>query len=70
MVSFFQRLPGQDAQKRNVSVLFASHPQTADRMKQTEENIATYLPARPQATLTTAEFQAIKTRVAELVGKK
>jgi predicted Zn-dependent protease len=66
-VSFFEKLQAREsARSRKVSSLFASHPATDDRVKETKENIEIFLPPREQYLVTTSEFQRVKTRLAML----
>ena len=63
MVSFFEKVQVREAAGTKVSVLFATHPQTEDRKKLAQEEIATYLPARTVAAIPPAEFQGVKARL-------
>jgi len=53
-----------------VSRMFASHPQTPDRVALTEKEIATILPPRPDYIITTSEFDQIKARLRALLKSK
>jgi predicted Zn-dependent protease len=64
MVAFFRKMATTNGGQR-VSSLFSTHPQTEDRIEKSNENIKTYLPARQQNVVTTAEFQEIKNRLLE-----
>jgi len=61
-VTFFEKLQAREPAKK-VSDRFATHPPTADRIKETQKNIATFLPARAQGLITSAEFRDIKARL-------
>ena len=63
MVSFFEKVRAREAAGAKVSVLFATHPQTEERKKMTQQDIATYLPARAPAAISPTEFQGIKARL-------
>jgi len=64
MTAFFQKMATQ-SRGVPVSTLFATHPQTEDRIAKSIENIRTYLPSRQQNVVTTMEFQEIKSRLME-----
>lgn len=63
LVSFFEKVQAREATGAKVSVLFATHPQTAERKKMTQQDIATYLPARAVAAISPAEFEGVKARL-------
>ena len=63
MVTFLQKLEAREPAKKTDTVMFAAMPPTADRIKETQQNIAKFLPARPQAFLTSADFLAVKARL-------
>jgi beta-barrel assembly-enhancing protease len=49
---------------------FASHPQTPDRIEASQKEIATILPARPEYTVTTLEFDDVKARLALIKNRR
>ena len=49
---------------------FATHPQTPDRIQESQKEIATILPARAEYTVTTSEFDDVKTRLAALENRR
>ena len=49
---------------------FASHPQTPDRIAETQKEIATILPAKPEYIVSTSEFDDVKTRLAALENRR
>ena len=69
MVVFFQKVTTLGIVGRPVSESFSTHPRIEDRIAQSLKNIRTYLPARQQNVVTTAEFQEIKNRLLELKAK-
>jgi len=64
MVSFFEKVQVREAAGAKVSVLFASHPQTEERKKMTQQDIATYFPVRAVTAVPPAEFEGVKARLA------
>ncbi len=70
-VQIFEKL--QALEKRKPGVLaraFSDHPQTPDRIANSEEEIATILPARSDYIVSTSEFDDIKARLARLQNKR
>jgi predicted Zn-dependent protease len=70
-VSIFEKL--QALEKRKPGVLaraFSDHPQTPDRIADSEEEIATILPARPDYVVSSSEFDDIKARLARIQNKR
>ena len=49
---------------------FATHPQTPDRIEASQKEIATILPARPEYTVTTSEFDEVKARLAAIENRR
>ena len=49
---------------------FSDHPQTPDRIANSEDEIATILPARPDYVVTTSEFDDVKARLARIENKR
>jgi predicted Zn-dependent protease len=68
MVTFFEKLQAREPAKKRSSGLLATQPPTADRIRQTQQNIARYLPVRAQAFITSGDFLAVKARL--LAGLK
>jgi beta-barrel assembly-enhancing protease len=70
-VSFFEKLQAMEKKKPGtLAKTFASHPQTPDRIAQSQEEIEKILPARPEYTVTTSEFEDVKTRLASLENRR
>jgi beta-barrel assembly-enhancing protease len=70
-VSFFEKLQAMEKQKPGtLSKAFASHPQTPDRIAKSQEEIEHILPARPEYTVTTSEFDDVKSRLASLENRR
>ncbi|MGH9522093.1 MAG: M48 family metallopeptidase [Terriglobales bacterium] len=67
MVSFFEKIEAMNKKKPGfISKAFASHPQTPDRIKKTQKEIATILPPRKQYILDTSDFDQVKARLAKI----
>lgn len=49
---------------------FSDHPQTPDRIADSEKEIATILPARPDYVVSGSEFDDIKARLARIQNKR
>ena len=70
-ITFFEKI--QALQKRKpgvVSKAFSDHPQTPDRIVRSQEEIASILPARDQYTVSTSEFDDVKSRLARIQNKR
>ena len=70
-VSFFEKI--ENLEKRQPGAMdkaFASHPQTPDRIKASEEEIARILPPRAEYLVTTSEFDDVKARLARIENKR
>jgi len=64
-VTFFEKLQAKEKKKPGtMAKVFASHPQTPDRIEKSQQEIATILPARPQYIVSTSEFDDVKARLA------
>ena len=48
---------------------FETHPQTPDRIKQTQEEINTLLPPRAEYKVDTSEFEDVKARLAKMENR-
>ncbi len=63
-IDLFERL--LSLQKRNPGIIpraFATHPMPADRIRQTQKNIAEMLADRPEFVVTTSEFNEVRERL-------
>ena len=54
----------------SLSKLFASHPQTPDRVSASEKEIATVLPPRESYIVNTSEFDDVKARLASIENRR
>ncbi len=69
-VSFFEKLQAMEKKKPGtLSKAFETHPQNAERIEKSQEEIRKILPAKPQYIVTTSEFDDVKTRLAALENK-
>jgi predicted Zn-dependent protease len=70
-ISFFEKIQAQEKRKPGtMDKAFATHPQTPDRIEESQKEIATILPARAEYTVTTSEFDDVKTRLAALENRR
>jgi predicted Zn-dependent protease len=70
LVDFFERM-NTDRKKPNfMARAFSTHPMNQDRIKRTQKEIDTMLPAHDQYVVTTSEFVEIHTHLQELKGQK
>jgi predicted Zn-dependent protease len=70
-ISFFEKVQAQEKKKPGtLAKAFATHPQTPDRISKSQEEISQILPARPEYTVTTSEFDLVKARLAALENRR
>jgi len=70
-VSFFEKLQAMEKKKPGtMAKTFSTHPQTPDRIAKSQEEIEQILPARPEYTVTTSEFEDVKSRLASLENRR
>ena len=70
-VAFFEKLQAKEKKKPGtLARAFSSHPQTPDRIEESQKEIATILPARAQYIVTTSEFDDVKSRLAVLENRR
>jgi len=70
-ITFFEKV--QALQKRKpglVAKTFSDYPQTSDRIRHIQEEIASILPARQEYMVTTSEFDDVKMRLARIEKKR
>ncbi len=64
-ITFFERAQQSEKQQPGfLTKLFANHPPTAERVKKTQGQIDTALPAREAYIVTTSEFEEVKAHLA------
>jgi len=69
-ISFFEKVQAQEKKKPGtLAKAFATHPQTPERIEKSQEEIGRILPARAQYTVTTSEFDDVKSRLAALENR-
>ncbi|MDA0206835.1 MAG: M48 family metallopeptidase [Acidobacteria bacterium] len=70
MITFFERIQAQQKRKKSAAVkMFSSHPPTGKRIKLIQESMGEILPARPQYTVNTSEFQDVRDRLTKLTRR-
>jgi predicted Zn-dependent protease len=69
-VSFFEKIQAMEKKKPGtVSKMFETHPQNADRIEKSQDEIRKILPAKQQYIVTTSEFDEVKARLASIENK-
>jgi predicted Zn-dependent protease len=69
--SFLEKLKARGEQKPgSLGIDFESHPQTAERIERTQQQIKKLLPPAPEYTVDTSDFQEIKARLFELESRR
>ncbi len=69
-ISFFEKLQAQEKKKPGaLAKAFSTHPQTPDRIENSQQEIAHILPARAQYLVSTSEFDDVKERLAVLENR-
>jgi predicted Zn-dependent protease len=70
-ITFFEKISALEKRKPGlVAKAFSGHPQTQDRILQSQDEIAHILPARDQYTVTTSECEEVKARLARIQNKR
>lgn len=69
-VTIFEKLQALDKKKPGaLSKAFETHPQTPDRIANTQKEISSILPAKEQYIETTSEFNEVKARLASIENR-
>jgi len=69
-VSFFEKLQAMEKKKPgSISKAFDTHPQNAERIEKSQEEIRTILPAKAQYIVSTSEFDDVKARLAAIENR-
>ena len=69
-ISFFEKIQAKEKKKPGtLAKAFASHPQTPDRIEESQKEIATILPAKTQYIVSTSEFDDVKSRLAMIENR-
>ncbi len=70
-VTFFEKVQNLEKTKPGmVAKAFDTHPQTPDRIENTQKEIARLLPPRQEYLVTTSEFDDVKARLARIENKR
>ena len=70
-VDFFEKVQSLEKRKPGtMSKLFASHPPTDDRIKDSQQSIQKYLKEKPEYVLNTSEFNDVKARVMAMHSRR
>src|SRR4051794_40424721 len=70
-ISFFEKIEAQEKKKPGaIAKVFASHPQTPDRIAQLQKEIAPILPNKDQSLAPPSEFDDVKPRLAALENRR
>jgi len=65
MINFFEKLQSLEKRRPGFAMkLYGDHPQTPDRISQSQREIGTILPPREQYIVTTSDFEQAKKRLA------
>jgi beta-barrel assembly-enhancing protease len=71
LISFFEKVQAMEHGKPGtLARAFASHPQTADRVKKSQIEIARILPVREQYIVTTSDFNTVKAHLSEIENRQ
>jgi beta-barrel assembly-enhancing protease len=69
-VSFFEKIQAMEKKKPGtISKAFDTHPQNADRIEKSQEEIRKILPSKAQYVVTTSEFDDVKARLASIENR-
>jgi predicted Zn-dependent protease len=69
-VSFFEKVQAMEKKKPGtLAKAFDTHPQSADRIQKSQDEIRKILPAKQQYVVTTSEFDEVKGRLAAIENK-
>jgi predicted Zn-dependent protease len=69
-IAFFEKVQAKEKKKPgSLAKAFATHPQTPDRIQESQKEIARILPQRDQYVDDTSEFQVVKSRLATLENR-
>jgi predicted Zn-dependent protease len=70
-ITFFEKIRVLEKRKPGVvAKMFSNHPQTPERIRRSQEEIAHILPPRDQYMVTTSEFDDVKARLARIENKR
>src|SRR5947209_2783165 len=70
-VDFFEKIQSKEKKKPGtMAKIFATHPMTDDRIKNSQKNIQDILKAKPEYVVTTSEFNDVKTRLMTMHNRR
>jgi len=70
-ISFFEKIQAKEKKKPgSLAKAFATHPQTPDRISNTQKEIASVLPSKDQYIVSTSEFDQVKSRLAAIENRR
>ena len=70
-VAFFEKLMAQEKKRPgSLAKAFSTHPQTPDRIENSQKEIAKILPARDTYVVSTSEFNDVKARLAAIENRR
>ncbi|MBV9182127.1 MAG: M48 family metalloprotease [Acidobacteria bacterium] len=70
LTAFFEKLRTLENHKQSaIAKAFRTHPQTPERIERTQAEIKTLLPAQPQYTVDTSDFQEVKARLNQIQNR-
>ena len=70
-IAFFEKIQALEKRKPGIiSKTFSDHPQTPDRIENSQYEIAHFLPAKSEYLVTTSEFDDVKARLARIENKR
>lgn len=71
LITFFEKIQAQEHGKPGtLARAFASHPQTADRVRKSQDEIARILPMREEYIVTTSDFETVKAHLFEIENRR
>ena len=66
-IAFFEKVQAQEKKRPgSIPKMFSSHPPSAERIQNTQQEIATVLPTRGEYIVSTSEFDFVKERLRQL----
>ncbi len=70
-VDFFEKIESMEKKKPGtISKVFATHPMTDDRIKQSQKEIQEILPSRPEYVVSTSEYSDVKGRLMAMHNRR
>ncbi|MCZ2080507.1 MAG: M48 family metalloprotease [Bryobacteraceae bacterium] len=70
-VDFFEKIQSDEKRRPGtMAKVFSTHPMTEDRIKNSQQNIAEILTAKPEYVVNTSEFEKVKARLAALQNRR